>query len=174
MILDISLSCILKTGVLLVEILEKIRYRKKRLGVYVPEELKGELVKFLANYTQVAILDIDTEIFTMIKTEDRQKVLADKSLQKVVREKLIKLTFKEYCQHFDKLIYISSNPQLIRSNFKNKLFLVPHEIFMTANPLKTYNKELLQLLVKEKDIKKDVKSFDSISSLLNIMCSKIC
>jgi hypothetical protein len=174
MILDVSLSCLLKTSVFLIDLFEKIRYRKKKIGVYVPEELKPTLVKFLSSYNNVAVLDIDNDVFTLIKQEDRPKILADKSLQKVVRERLIKLSFKEYVQHFDKLVYITSNPQLVRKNFRNKVFLVPNAIYLNTNELKTFNGDLFALLEKEKDVKKKLLSFDSLTSLLHIASIKLC
>jgi hypothetical protein len=158
--------------VILADILEKLRYRKKKLGIYCPEELKPVLIKFLSNFTNVATLDIDTEVFTLIKTEDRNK-LTDKSLKIVVREKLIKLCFKEYCSHFDKLIYISSDASLIKKNFRNKLFCIPNEVYTTQNDMKNYNNDLIQLIAKEKCVKKNKKLFDSVSDLLNIISQKI-
>lgn len=173
MILDISLSCILKTSVFLIDLVERIRHRKKKIGLYVPLELKGELKRLLANQKEVALLDIDDEIYTMVKETDREKLLQDSALKKVVREKLIKLSFKEYCTHFKKLIYITSDPELVRKNFRNKLFLVPNEVYSTTAAV-TYNRDYMDLLVKEKDVKKNVKYFDSILTMFNVIHGEIC
>lgn len=169
MILDVSISCILKTSVFLFGLIEMVKHRKKRIGLYVPEELKAEVMRFLSNYQQLATLDIDTDVFTLIKQEDRNKVMSDKSLQKVVREKLIILSFKEYADHFKKLIYISSDPALILQNFKNRLFLIPSPIFLSTNKIEKYNKELMTLLSKEKQFKKGMVTFDTNVNLLTVL-----
>jgi hypothetical protein len=173
MILDISLSCILKTSVFFIDLLEKIRYRKKKVGLYVPAPLKQDVKRLLSNQKDVASLDIDDEVFSLVKDSERQKLIEDSALKKVVREKLIKLSFKEYATHFTKLIYISSDPELIRKNFRNKLFLIPNEVYTTTTNTE-FNHDYMNLLLKEKDVKKNFKYFDSLATVLNTVHGQFC
>lgn len=169
MILDISIACILKYSLAMIPFLEAVFYRHRKVGLYVPEELKADVVKFLKTNTKVATLDIDSEIFTMVKTEERGKLTNDDSLKKVVREKLIKICFKEYVSHFKKLVFISSDINLIKENFKNSVYYLPDAIFCLENKLTSYNKDLVDLMAKDKKVKKKTFYFNCKTALYNLI-----
>jgi hypothetical protein len=169
MILDISIACILKYSLAFVPLLESLFYRHRKVGLYVPEELKADVIKFLQGNNKVATLDCDAEIFTMVKTEDRGKLTNDNSLKKVIREKLIKITFKEYVSHFKKLVYVSSDINLIKDNFKNCIYYLPDNVFCMENQLKSYNKDLVDLMAKDKKVKKKTMYFNCKTALYNLI-----
>lgn len=173
MILDISIACILKYSLAFIPILEGLFYRHRRVGFYVPEELKADVIKFLKTNTKVATLDIDSEIFTMVKAEERGKLTSDDALKKVIREKLIKICFKEYVSHFKKLVFISSDINLIKDNFKNSVYYLPDTIFCMENQLKSYNKDLVDLMAKDKKVKKKTFYFNCKTALFNLINSII-
>lgn len=169
MLLDLSIACILKYSLAVFPFLETLFHRKKRIGIYVPEEIKADTIKFLQQNNKIATLDCDSEVFQLVRSEDRGKLTSDVALKKIVREKLIKICFKEYCHHFKKIVYFSSDINFIRENFKNSFYYLPDAVYINENKMPNYNKELIDLVAKEKKIKKKVHYFNCRTELLNLL-----